>query len=590
MLINSFQNLIGAIRSGGLSIIMAGLLAWHKYLSTETSTTRAVDYSPIGTNKGTLYSGVGLSFDGINDELIWSDITLTGDFTICCHVKSSSSGTYILTPVAGSSLLRLYASGILFKSEPSGNITIGTSKYVDGVANFIVFKRSGSTVSISKNNVLDATTTNSDTFKYGKTLYAGAKVISSIVIYDRCLTDEEITNLYLYPESKPSATNLKLWLQMDEGTGPIALDSSGNNNHATNNGGTWVTGVDGIVPQTALKSWNKYRELKNSTSSYAYISDLNPSGSFSMKWDFIINGNTGQTVLMARYNGGGSYVRYLGTGGDLYVYFSGITSNLLKNVTGLSRNVKNTLLITYDLPTTTFKIYVNSSLFSSDVVEFGGFLTKLNGFNRYAGANGVDGLVLFDFKYYEDSTQTTLVGRWNGIDFQDKVGSNHGTIVGTPTNNVLIPEGLTTNTDIIGNTITKPRTNGLNLDGNGYGQIADDASLNSVKSFSIWVNPSSTTCDIWNIINGSVSITASGGTISATGFTSPTIYVNGVVSSTLAADAWQMITVTTATAINVGVQKLGKVAGSVAIQVDKDLMYSVELTADQVLNNYNAQL
>lgn len=73
--------------------------------------------------------------------------------------------------------------------------------------------------------------------------------------------------------------------------------------------------------------------------------------------------------------------------------------------------------------------------------------------------------------------------------------------------------------------------------------------ISGVKTVSFWTNPDVTTNYFVSLTSGAY-ITASSGTISATGFTSPTIYVNGIASTTLTANIWQLVTVTTDTAID----------------------------------------
>lgn len=83
----------------------------------------------------------------------------------------------------------------------------------------------------------------------------------------------------------------------------------------------------------------------------------------------------------------------------------------------------------------------------------------------------------------------------------------------------------------------------------------------AVKSVEFWIYPNSTT-NYFVDLNGSAYVSVSSGTISATGFTSPTIYVNGAVSSTLAASQWQHVAVTTGTGINASNFNLGKIASN----------------------------
>ena len=67
------------------------------------------------------------------------------------------------------------------------------------------------------------------------------------------------------------------------------------------------------------------------------------------------------------------------------------------------------------------------------------------------------------------------------------------------------------------------------------------------------------------------------------GFTSPTIYVNGVVSSQLVNNSWQYVTVTTATAITASNVMLGRVnTGYFSGFMDEFKLYPDALTAAQV--------
>lgn len=116
-------------------------------------------------------------------------------------------------------------------------------------------------------------------------------------------------------------------------------------------------------------------------------------------------------------------------------------------------------------------------------------------------------------------------------------------------------------------------------------------SLSGIQSVSFWVRPTSVaTVGLMDFDGGTHRISVSSGTISATGFTSPTIYVNGKVFSTLVANEWQYITVTTGTgftgsAIKVGFDNTNYTTGF----FDEVKIYSSALTAAQVLANYNAK-
>jgi hypothetical protein len=78
-----------------------------------------------------------------------------------------------------------------------------------------------------------------------------------------------------------------------------------------------------------------------------------------------------------------------------------------------------------------------------------------------------------------------------------------------------------------------------------------------VKSIEFWINPSTTTEYIIDL-NGTAFISLNAGTLSATGFSSPIIYVNGIASTTLDANTWSHVAITTASGINASDMDLGR--------------------------------
>jgi len=100
----------------------------------------------------------------------------------------------------------------------------------------------------------------------------------------------------------------------------------------------------------------------------------------------------------------------------------------------------------------------------------------------------------------------------------------------------------------------------LNFNG-GTDTVTVSNSL-STKSVEFWVYPTTTTQNLIDLRTAATAanISVSGGAISATGFTSPTIYVNGIVSSTLSASVWQHVTITTGTAITANAIQFGRIS------------------------------
>lgn len=98
---------------------------------------------------------------------------------------------------------------------------------------------------------------------------------------------------------------------------------------------------------------------------------------------------------------------------------------------------------------------------------------------------------------------------------------------------------------------------GLRLDGTDDA-IDFGATGLTIKTIAILLKPSTTSEDIADLDGGTHTIEVGAGTITATGFSSPTIYVNGLASSTLTAGTRQLITITTATGISASAFKAGQ--------------------------------
>lgn len=100
---------------------------------------------------------------------------------------------------------------------------------------------------------------------------------------------------------------------------------------------------------------------------------------------------------------------------------------------------------------------------------------------------------------------------------------------------------------------------GACLEFNGSSSVVDvGTGPTSVKSVSFWVYPETTTEYFINLTSTTDYIWVSGGTVTATGLTSPRIYVNGVLTTALAADNWQHVVVTTAVAENASNLDIGR--------------------------------
>lgn len=111
--------------------------------------------------------------------------------------------------------------------------------------------------------------------------------------------------------------------------------------------------------------------------------------------------------------------------------------------------------------------------------------------------------------------------------------------------------------------------------------------LGNIYALAFWVNTDTTT-EEWIDLNGTQAVQISSGTIAATSWTSPTIYVNGAVTSTLGAGVWALVAVTSATAVTCSAIVLGAIgAGFGAFSMTGLRLFDRQLTASEIGKLYN---
>lgn len=126
---------------------------------------------------------------------------------------------------------------------------------------------------------------------------------------------------------------------------------------------------------------------------------------------------------------------------------------------------------------------------------------------------------------------------------------------------------------------------------NGSSQYLTATISQTIKSVWGWIYPDSTTLQIIDLDGGTHYLSASSGTLSATGFSTPTIYVNGVASTTLASGSWQFVSVTTATGFSASTISIGKRSTSYGDgKFGEFALFTGALTASEVLGMYQVML
>jgi hypothetical protein len=147
--------------------------------------------------------------------------------------------------------------------------------------------------------------------------------------------------------------------------------------------------------------------------------------------------------------------------------------------------------------------------------------------------------------------------------------------------------GQGNNGNLYGATTTVAGKIGQALSFNGSTSYISGPTYNGVMTVSFWMKPNTTTQQILSLNATLASTSVSSGTISANNFTSPTIYVDGAVSSTVSNTNWHFIAITTGTAINASAITIGKTAtGYYGGSLDDVRIYNRALSAAEVLQLY----
>ena len=132
--------------------------------------------------------------------------------------------------------------------------------------------------------------------------------------------------------------------------------------------------------------------------------------------------------------------------------------------------------------------------------------------------------------------------------------------------------------------VTKDDKHGYSFDGvDGYLDVGDIGSVNAV---SFMFNPASDTEDIIDMDGGAHTIEVNAGTLTATGFDTPIITVNGVASTAIQVGQWQVVTITTETAFNASAFKIGMETTYFEGRIKNVIANHLEMTSLQAIDNY----
>lgn len=541
---------------------------------------RAQDQSPKGYNRAALYSGKALDFDGVNDNIAFTDFQFTAGnkYSLCIYANRDVNGMIWsrdnmwleISFASGALQLRTYDTGwnayTLIDDVPANewhqiivtyDVNANTwGSYLNGQ-----FVKS-ITAAEPDHKKINRIGSAASSFYDGE--FANAK------IFDVELTAAQVADLYNNPEkvvpTGVADSALKLWLPMQEGAGTTAYNGA-----PDALGSELVTNGDFATDSNWTKGtgWTISGGTASCDGSQSGNTDLSQNITTDASKQYKI------TYTISNYSAGSIFIR-LNSGN--------VTSTKSSNGT-----------------------------FTEILVGAGGTQVTLRGNSTFVGS-------IDNVSVKEISNNGTISGAtWtHGIGAPVAqtavINWNKHTLDGT--NAVLIPQGLTSGRDLLGNLFENVRKQGaLNLDGNSWAEVHDNASLDlttavtleawvywtgsnsskgilgrwfsGVASYMFYASTSTQLLFFINTSNSPVNISGTGwkhivGTYDST---NRRVYIDGqeIGSGT---------GYTSPIAVGDKPIEIGRYAGNTAYEYDGEIaqprIYNRALTAEEVQRNYDA--
>ena len=337
------------------------------------------------------------------------------------------------------------------------------------------------------------------------------------------------------------------------------------------------------------------------------------TGSFTITgWFRTPDITSGQRTIVAKHNAtAGGYKVYIDSSG--YLIF-GIdpdstwspSDSVSSSTTALDDN-KWHHFVAVKNGTTSISLYVDGNLMQTDSSITASSLTNSDtfyiGIDGNGSSNGFSGF-LDEIKLYAGTarTQAEINADYLGETASRGVTASFGPDQSYLSNGLLgywkMDETSGNAADASGNGLTLTNNATTTFVGGKFGNGSEHVpassqyfsmttTISGIKSVSFWTNPDATTNYFASLTSGAY-ITASSGTISATGFTDPKIFVNGIETTTIIADVWQLVTVTTEIAIDANQFYIGRQGSNYYDgTLDEVRTYNRALSPAEVAKLYN---
>jgi len=475
---NTYQG-IGVANSTLLSIMgepnFAGTIS---SISIKEATQISTD-SSSNENDAILKTGKALQFTG-NDSVdtdFSSSITIK---TIAFWIKPTHSSTNEVVFYGGGGQGGTRELRLDHLQLEAINSNISMSTYVNGTLEGVT--ANGTPAILTQNEwqrvVLTSSTgftVVSNTFDIGSGLYGhdGRFIMSDLQIYDEAWTTDDIAYDYANPQkfvtdntsSSISLSNLKGYWAFSEGDGGIAYDSSGGTAYeGTISGATYVDAQERI-PQLGMMNWSKGSNL------------LEYSEDFS-EWSNVSSGTGSQVVLTENQ---------LAPDGTLSA-----TKMFFDKGTGSSTTDFSILQTSFSSQSNTASVYLRSDTAQKIMIRNSSTFQLIDVSTDWVRINKTDsgGSIQIGLRsgYVSGEPNTSTIYVWGAQVESGTTASAYRRTNGTTvTDATLISSATDSQKDILGNAV-RVKGSGFNLDGTGYAEVLDDASINPTTniSFSCW--------------------------------------------------------------------------------------------------------
>lgn len=551
-----------------------------------------------------------------DDTLGGSDTGLpatTADRTMCAWVKTSTAGVNIVSYGTDSnyqnSIIKVSAGGVfgfdIYNDEvtTTGTITSGTWRhvcatlqnstevklYIDGQLDTVGSPANTPNTTLSGNFHISGTSVNQWDPFVGNA--------DEVRIYNRALSDAEIADMYEW-----SASPI-LHFTFDENTGTSTVfDSSTNLNTSNMVGGfapnNWVPGKFGSALD--FVGSNEYILVNFQGGAPTYVqaiettwnADTTPrdTASFDVLADDVL-----VAIASKENNVGGENVLGVSGGSLTWTVQQEVSENQYSDIKIWSTTVDSDKSMTASFTCSGSNCEGSGSGYFGGAIyifrDSDGLGASSDGFGSGAAptvnitttvANSA--VVVASTDWDVDATANTwLTNAGSFTEVNDEYVSGHYRVYGG-----YHPDSGSISTYSVGMSAPSPQKYTIAaLEVEGMAANTNPIDGSSVKTVAFWAKPDSTTESIMDL-DTTHTIDISSGTVQANNFSSPTIYVDGVVSTTFPDTEWHHVAITTATGIDPTNFFLGRIGTSFYDGALDDLrVYDYVRTQGQIVEDMN---